>query len=582
MRILLIHGEDQALSGAWAGQRWDVVFDLGRGGWAAYERWAQVFRCPVQPIDELNTGNLRINRVRELLEWGRGRLVDREGIDWWDLMSLLVHEQMERVVLLKKLSEDVAASAEVIITRECFEAQALRLMLGDRVRVIDPKTAPRKGPAHYAQRLKRLSGAQILDVLGDKYDGAYRLRRHMHGRPTRQKNPVVLLPSAYVNVSLLGAEYARLLPQTAFLLVATRRSGRLRNAPANIEQQWLASYAEASSAEERAGILAGWDRIRSKMVEVRELSILRELGVLGDYSRRLSEGLAICDAWRQVFERESVQAVLCGDDSNPYTRIPVLLARRRGLPTLACHHGAFDGRYLFKINYADAILAKGKMEQDYLVNVCGVDLAEVEIGAPGVPSRSQGTSQARRNDSIVFFSESYELARGRTEEIYRDLLPRLVSLAASSGKKLVVKLHPSESRHERKTLAAKLLSREEAAGIEWRTGKFSPELLQNAWCAITVLSSAALDCVVHGVPCFLCDWLDLWPYGYVSQYRKFGVGIGLREPEELEKIPAILARWRPDPKVAGDCWKVISPQRLEELLAKGRQAPVAQACEAAR
>ena len=586
MRILLLHREDDPLAGPWTGQAWDVVFDLGRGGWTAYERWAQVFRCPVQPIDGLNRDNFRTRRVRELLEWGHGRLVDREGIDWWELTALLIHQQLETLVLLKKFAENVANGAEVSVTRGGFEARVLRILLGDRLRVVDAKAAAtRKGAAYYAERIRRLSGPQILDVLGDKYDGAYRVRRRLHRRKGRHTAPVVLLPSAYVNVSLMGVAYAQLLPETAFLLVATRRSGRLADTPLNVEQSWLASYADDTNSEEQRKLLTRWQGMQEEIRHVQELAMARELGLMDDFPHRFVEGLAVRDAWRQVFDREPVQAVLCGDDTNPYTRIPLLLARKRGLPTVACHHGAFDGRYLFKSNHADVILAKGRMEQDYLVNVCGVDPAGVEIGAPGVPSESTETERApslpKARESIVFFSEPYEVALGRTEEIYRDVLPRLVELAARCEKKLIVKLHPSESQHDRKRLAAKLLNRESMERIEWRAGSLSAESLQSAWFGLAVLSSVVLDCAVHGVPCFLCEWLDLWPYGYVAQYRKFGVGIGLSAAAEIAKIPDILAGWRPGQDLIEDCWQIISQQRLQELLTERRLAPVTQSCDAA-
>jgi hypothetical protein len=31
-----------------------------------------------------------VKHVRAIFSAGRGRLIDEEGIDWWDLMSLLV------------------------------------------------------------------------------------------------------------------------------------------------------------------------------------------------------------------------------------------------------------------------------------------------------------------------------------------------------------------------------------------------------------------------------------------------------------------------------------------------------------
>lgn len=309
--------------------------------------------------------------------------------------------------------------------------------------------------------------------------------------------------------------------------------------------------------------------------QVRELALLRDLGVMDDFPRRFAEGIAVRNAWRRVFEREPVKAVLCGDDSNPYTRIPLLLARQRGLPTIAGHHGALDGRYLMKSNHADVILAKGGMEQNYLLHVCGMDPTEVEIGAPSVPR----TDAETRHDSssgnvgkwIVFFSEPYEMASGRTEEIYRDILPKLVELAARCGTKFVLKLHPSESLHDRQMLATKLLGREAMRAIEWRTGRLSPELLDGTWFGITATSSVVMDCMARRIACFICEWLEMWPYGYISQYRKFGVGIGLTSPEELSKIPQMLENWKATSDTAESCWQEIKPSRLNDLLAGKRR-----------
>jgi hypothetical protein len=87
----------------------------------------------------------------------------------------------------------------------------------------------------------------------------------------------------------------------------------------------------------------------------------------------------------------------------------------------------------------------------------------------------------------------------------------------------------------------------------------------------------AVECVVHGVPCFLCEWLDLWPYGYIGQFRKFGVAIGLHSPSDIEKIPEMLTDYHPNEKTAEDCFEVIAPERLDEILAGRKTADVAPA-----
>jgi hypothetical protein len=572
MRLLLLHSEDAPLAGPWVGQSWDAVFDLARSGYVACERWSRAFGCPVKPIDGLREGYAEIGRVRELVRFGLGRLVDREGIDWWELTALLVHQQLESLVLLRKMAERLPPDAEVWITRESFEANALRQLLGTRLHVIPTQATPSgKGLRHYLDRVWRLPSAQLVQVLGDKYDAGYRVRRYFHRHRANSDRPMVLLPSSYINMSLTGVAYARLLPDTGFLLVSTRQSGRLREVPDNVTQAWLASYAGDSGADELRDILSRWDALKQEIESVPELAALKRLGLMDNFPQWFAKGLAIRNAWLEVLKAEPVEAVLCSDDSNPHTHIPLLLAQRRGLPTIVCHHGALDGRYLIKNNHADVVVAKGRMEEDYLVNTCGVDPAVVEIGAPSAPEYVGQTRE--EGEWIVFFSEPYEMSAGKTEEIYRDVIPGLVDLAPRMRKRLAVKLHPSENLADRRSLMQKVATREQMATIEWLTGRFDPELLRRTWFGVTVQSSVAMECVLHGVPCFLCDWMDLWPYGYVAQFRKFGVGIGLRSPEEIARIPEMLADFRPDRKIVNDCWQVIAAQRFKELLSGRKITP---------
>lgn len=573
MKVLVIHPDDIPLSGRWVGQRWDAVFDLARSGWAACERWSDALRCPVKPIDGIRDGLAEIHKVRDLLQLGLGRLVDREGLDWWELTAIMVHQRLESLVLLWKLANDVPRDGEVWITREGFEAEALRLVLGPRLHVIPSPAAPaRKGLRHYVSRLRRLPMTQVLQVLGDKYDAGYRVRRHVHPRPRRSEKPVVLAPSSYVNMSLTAIAYARLARDNNFLIVSTRSSGRLNEVPDNVQQAWLASYPGDSSSDEYRDLLERWEGLKRKVESVPELAALARLGLMDDFPRRFAHGLAIRNAWLRVLSLEPVAAVLCCDDSNPHTHVPLLLGHKRGLPAIACHHGALDGRYLIKTCHADVILAKGRMEQDYLVNTCGVDSSVVEIGAP-IPPDYLGDASAKNGDWIVFFSEPYEMTSGRTEEIYRDLMPGLADLARRTGKTLAVKLHPSENLPDRQSLADRVLTREQRGAVQWCTGRFGPELLLRTWFGVTVQSSVVVECAVHGVPCFLCDWLDLWPYGYIAQYTKFGVATALRSPADIPKIPEMLAEYRPGSRIVEDCWETITQERLEEILA-GRRAAI--------
>jgi hypothetical protein len=566
MRILLLHPDDSPECSPWCQQKWDQVIDLGRGGCHFYTRAARQFGCPVVPLDSLRTGVEDFRKVREIFERGRNRLLDAEGLDWWELTAIFFHQKIELLGVLRRCASNLESSDELYVTRPGFYADALRLLRGNQVRVLSARISSHRSALRYVRVAARFPIAQLAEVLWDKYDSNYFLRRRFTGRRKPSRNPVVLLPSAYVNVSRMAIAYARTIPEMNFLLVATRRSGWMAEPSTNVAVAKLAAYArsEAFTRREYDELSVQWRHVRTDLESIPEIALLGDMGLLDSFPKLLWQGLAIRDAWRQVFETEPVKAVLCADDSNPYTHIPVLLARDRGIPAITCHHGALDGAHLFKRSHADVILAKGKMEQDYLVRVCGKSDENVEIGAPADCSPLCVRRDRDSDPFITFFSEPYEVASARTDEFYRDLLPRLADLALKTRRKLVVKLHPFESRRERKRLIKKVLTCQQQAVTMLMSGALSNDLLEKTWAGITVLSTAATECAARGIPSFLCGWLEYSHYGYIEQFEKFGVGQVLRSPEEIAEIPQLIKHYR-QPAVAGNLWQPITSDRLPEL-----------------
>jgi hypothetical protein len=151
--------------------------------------------------------------------------------------------------------------------------------------------------------------------------------------------------------------------------------------------------------------------------------------------------------------------------------------------------------------------------------------------------------------------------------VYREVLPSLARLAAENGRKLIIKLHPFESVRQRSRLIKRVLSIEHQQNLEICSGPLSRDLLLQTWFGITIESSTVLDCALQGVPCFLCEWLVLNPYGYVQQYGRFGVGYILNVPEKLSEIPHILGKlgnsWQPRKGI----WQPLEPDLLRDYLA---------------
>jgi hypothetical protein len=274
---------------------------------------------------------------------------------------------------------------------------------------VSPTAALRRRVA----QLWRLQPHQILEILLDKYDGDYRLR----GLSSRGKNLARIQSYFY----LLPMEtppapcwrYASSLSDLRFLLVATRQSGWVENPPSNTQVEQLGSYAVKGNRREELNRL---------LSPIRACSIIFFIDQNSQFLRKREPStsfLACCPPDSQYvtpgskfFERESVLSVLCADEKNEFTRIPILLARQRGLPTIGCHHGALDGRYLFTNFTADRFLVKGRMEWDYLVHNCRAPEEKIVIAAP---HRAPGIALAEPRN-IVFFSEPYEVFGYRVSE----------------------------------------------------------------------------------------------------------------------------------------------------------------------
>jgi hypothetical protein len=540
MRILFLHPEDSPLNGPWSGQAWDLIVDLGKSSRFTELDWSQSCGCPVLRSDTFRHGIADAKTAKEVISVGGGRLGDRESIDWWDLLSVRVAFEVLSLLALERMAGELP-SAEFWATRDSTPLHMIQTLLGLPIRIFGNNVLQRSAhrARHYAALLRRFSPAQLKEILLDKYDSGYRWRSQWSPRPGKSTNPVILIPSAYSNVSRMAYAYARLFPEHRFLMVATRQNAKQYAAPENVAVRDLAAYARTDDSAESASLVERWQQLRVELQQFPQWRILIAAGVLDSYPGRLRDGLRARNAWRAVLEDEPVQGILCGDDSNVYTRLPVALAKTRQIPSLDFHHGAMDGLYVLKELASDLYLAKNEMEFDYIVRVCGLPEDRVVIGAPAGPQLGK-RSELRQKNFAIFFSEPYEVAGMRAEQVYREVLPPLCRVARGSGKTIVLKLHPFESPRQRRRLVRNVLPPAEVSIVQIVHGPLTSDLLAQAWFGITVESTTVVDCLNVGVPCFLCNWLTLSPFGYAEQYGRFGIGEALGTVEELEKIPARL------------------------------------------
>jgi hypothetical protein len=258
--------------------------------------------------------------------------------------------------------------------------------------------------------------------------------------------------------------------------------------------------------------------------------------------------------------------VLSADEYNPYTRLPILLAKPRKLRTVFCDHGALGSSFGFRRPVSDTYLVKGEMARDYNIEWCSMSADKIVVGGPPEPHDPLPSLNQNEKDRIVFYSEAYELSSARTASFYAELLPELCSLASRTNRKVIVKLHPFESLRVRRALIGRVLSPEQRSLVEMREGPMTPDLFTRAWCSLTVESSVAVESTLNGVPCFLCSWFDASWYDYAKQYAKYSAGYPLDSPQRIREIPQLLEHLLITEATRRKLQTSMSPEQLDSIL----------------
>ncbi len=576
MRVLLLHPEISSVNGSWTREHWDLIVDLGYAGRPTYAEWSQRFNTRVLSIHEYGTDLESYRWVNEVFNHGRGKLLDRMGLDWWDLLVVGSYFDLHVLWLFQRLGAEISQPVELWAVRSHRFIRMAEQVFGQ----CRYAQRGREGPARRIllawRSARNLRPLQIVEVAFDKWDPGYRIRRHWpHQSPAGITEPVMLLPSAYTNVTRSALAYATQLPDRKFLLATTRHSAIPDRLPANVTMVPLAAYAMSSTAvvEEATELSRAWHEF-SRIVasQYSDFKSAIDAGLWDFVPAQFEQGLRLRNAWQHLLDTEPVTGVLCGDDLNYHTRLPLRLARRSGRPAGYCSHGALDGGFLVKTAIADYYLVKGEMERDYLLQVSAIPVEKILVGAPettGIVNAENG-----RGEAILFFSQPYEVSCGRADSIYREILPPLYSAALRSGRKLVVKLHPFESQRGRKKLVDSILQRQAGGEVEVVKGTPPEEVMARAWCGVTVDSSVAVECALRKIPFFLCGWLDFTGLGYLQQFARFGVAEVLKSPEELLQIPEKVADYRPNLENLHRLWQPADPNQLDKIMSATRPARV--------
>lgn len=546
MKVLLLHPADGPPTEP---EHFDITVDLARAPAATYAEWSRRTGSPVISLYDAAQEISDLFEVNALLTMGRGQVVDQWGIDWWDTLSLMLWPELLQTVLLSRLAKQLGSGPEIEATRNDWRASALAELAGGRLRIrqgAGEKLA--RGIGHYLERLTSLDGAKIFQIVQDKYDRKHRIRHALAGPRLATKGRFVLLPSNYVNVSRTCVAHAAAFPHLQFLLVIARRSAKLETVPPNVTQVMLDSYV-GRDPDDLEQIVNQWAELKQRLASADpRLKAAASSGLLQKIRGLLPWGLAIRDAWNNVLDSHRIAGCLSADDSVPYSRIPLFLARHRGIPAVACHHGSMDCALALKSRAFDFYLAKNEMEHDYLTRLCRIPaqhIVKYDAAAHAPPKTDLPHQLANARGWLVFFSEPYNAHSWRDDEVYRELLPRLWQLAQTLQLKLVFKIHPFESVKQHRRRLRTYLAEDQARQVELLAGRISPELWNNARLAMAAESTVIIESARAGIPTFICSWLRDAVNGYATQYARFKLGEVLESADDIARVPELLRRYQP-------------------------------------
>ncbi len=518
-----------------------MVIDTGRAPRSTYRVWSARTGGRVMSVYDLACEIDDLYRTRDLLELGIGKLLDHHGIDWWDVCSLMLSPDLQLLMLGRRIAHDLDRNCELHATRDSAFVRGLQALLGLRAKIqrhgsgIDTL----RSALHAAHTLDR---GELFQVLQDKFDEGHHIRRWFARHPQGDGRPIVLCPSAYINVSRAVAKHAASCPQKDFYLVLARQNARLSPLPANVRVASLDGYFVSSDSSELRSLLHEWEHLRRRLVASSEEFMMADnAGVLARIPSLLRWGIAVRDAWSRVFQIENVIECFCADDSNPYTRIPLMLAKKRRLPTVACHHGALDCRLAFKRSHADVHIVKTEMEWDYTVSICKVPPQQVVLKSCDDESsvRAPALCDSKRG-YLTFFTEAYHSAGFREVEIFSDVMPKLLAASQTLGLRLAIKLHPFDGVKKMKSCLRAVLADSDRKLVQVWSGAMSDGRWRSTHVMVTGQSSVALEGVQRGIPTFLCRWLSDPFSGYQKQFVRYGFGKLLNSTEEILAIPEIL------------------------------------------
>lgn len=339
------------------------------------------------------------------------------------------------------------------------------------------------------------------------------------------------------NYTKVGLQYEPHLPQKMSFLVEDPQTGGKRMREVGRAPYWLYGWSRLSDIPSREEVRRAARQITDAAAGTRltaEENELRTVLLNGEtwrhfVTRRLPFALfnnRALHRWHQAVRPEMIVVGNAGDE-----RCLLLREGVDRVPTVLLQHGIMHWTYGVTDEPVDVFLLRGPFFQRS-VNA-RLRRKTVVYNFPEPESGSEKWEKFERRD-ILFITTRYDVPVRFHPEDLRDILRSLLRVADSTGRRLMIRVHPLEQISEYEQIVCQLQQEPNLrCDVGYSQGPGADEVFARSSVAVLHFSTMFLNCLRHGIPIVSFGWHWFPNQRQFEEEKIFQFASDLRNFEEL-------------------------------------------------
>jgi len=315
--------------------------------------------------------------------------------------------------------------------------------------------------------------------------------------------------STAYNYTKVGLEYEPYLPQPMNYLVEDPATGGKRLQEVGRESHILYSWARASDIPSRSEVRSMGEQITSAISAVplsETENTLRSVFLRSEWWQLFVQrwlGFLIFNnrALQRWYREVAPEMIVVGNAG--YERA-LLMHEGTQVPVVMLQHGIMHWVFAVADQPVDVFVVRGPFFQRVIND--GLRRKTLILNFPG-PDRAVVRQGSETRDSILFITTPYDVPQLYHHDDRTDILRSLLKVSQSTGRKLVIRVHPLERIADYERAVAELQSQLGLhADVSYSQGPGVEEVLARTSVAVLHFSTMFLDCLRHGIPIVSFRW----------------------------------------------------------------------------